>query len=195
MFGHELRASATGRLRPAAVPCWNRKFMIQDSKFRIKGDSRAAWALCSDSGRSLRRSRVRTHASSGPSLPGGCGPLRFLARTANSKFKILNSELLACWTTIMDGFSVRDAACGGRARLQGVAGLRPAEVAARCGSLPESQIQHSRFKISFRAGACEWTAGADLRDANCGPSRGEAPARCGSLPEPQIQNSRFNIQN
>ncbi len=33
--GRELRASATPRLRPAAVPFRNRKFKIQDSKFKI----------------------------------------------------------------------------------------------------------------------------------------------------------------
>jgi len=47
------------KLRPAAVPCRNRKFKIQDSKFRITCmlDSRYGWVQCS--GRSLRRSHVR----------------------------------------------------------------------------------------------------------------------------------------
>jgi len=75
---------------------------IHDSKLRTRG------AACGGT--------ARADASCGPPPPLGCGPLRFLAGTANSKFKILNSELLACWTTIMGGFSVRGAACGGTAR-------------------------------------------------------------------------------
>ena len=63
-FGNELRASAGRRLRPAAVPCRNRKFRIHNSRFKIK------------SGCSLRSARTSglADARCGPSPPPGCGP-------------------------------------------------------------------------------------------------------------------------
>jgi len=84
----------TAALRPgAAAGCGgsvrNRKFRMQNSRFKIKRDSRAYLGLCSDSGRSLRRPRMTARS---------CGPSR-------------------------------------------------GEAAARCGSFPEPQIQHSIFKI------------------------------------------------
>ncbi len=74
MFGHELRASARRRLRPAAASYRSRKFSIQNSRFKIK---RAFWVrlgIYFRSGRSLRRTPA-TLWSCGPPLPPGCGPL------------------------------------------------------------------------------------------------------------------------
>ena len=77
--------------------------------------------------------------------------------------------------------------CGTRA-----AGLRRREAAARGGSLPEPQIHDSKFSILNRAATrcpdgpilaarsarsrADGPARADLRDAKCGPLRGEAAA-------------------
>ncbi len=61
MFGYELRASAGRRLRPAAIPYQNRKFMIQNSIFKIIFGQQPAEGACSGT-------------NCGPPLPGGCGP-------------------------------------------------------------------------------------------------------------------------
>ena len=70
-FGYELRASAGRRLRPAAVPCRNRKFMIQNSRFKIAFG--CAWTYIP-----VRDAACGAHACSvmncGPPPPGGCDP-------------------------------------------------------------------------------------------------------------------------
>ena len=57
----ELRASAGRRLRPAAIPYRNRKFMIQNSIFKIIFGQQPAEGACSGT-------------NCVPPLPGGCGP-------------------------------------------------------------------------------------------------------------------------
>jgi len=84
--GRELRASAGRRLRPAAAPYRSRKFIIQDSKFKI-----------TESGRSLRRVRMfgyELRASAGGScgLHGPAGPPPTRNRPAAERTGVLSSS-------------------------------------------------------------------------------------------------------
>ena len=96
-------------------------------------------------------------------------------------------------------------------RRRGVASLRRAEAAARCGSFPEPQMQNSRFKIKwiFRARlGTHFDSGYGIEIVRAVPQpsgracneqreiaalrQGTAAARCGL---PEAANSRFKIQN
>ena len=100
----------------------------------------------------------------------------------------------------------RAAACEGCARADATADANCGPSRGEAAALLKPQIQNSKFKIQnwmklpsllgvvsrFRAQPAERSHDADLRDASCGPPRGEAAARCGSLPELQIQDSKLD---
>ena len=116
--GRSLRSACTKRtygtrvagLRPAeaAARCGSmrsRKFMIQNSRFKIKRVRRGAIGLIPSSGRGLRRASTsgRKSGREERAFAGrSCGPLRpFRARMKNEELKVKND--------------LRAAACGGHA--------------------------------------------------------------------------------
>ena len=70
--GHGERAFAGAKLRPAAVPFRNRKFKIQNSRFKIKFELRACLGIYHNSGCSLRR--ARTSGPAGRKLRASAAP-------------------------------------------------------------------------------------------------------------------------
>ena len=101
-FGNELRASAAGRLRPADL-------CEVDSSYKTCPQPSGGPAF-----------EQREDAALRPGTAAGCGGSGKEPPIQNSKFNIQNSEL-----------PNRAAACGGRTRLQGAAGLRRPQAAAR----------------------------------------------------------------
>ncbi len=135
--------------------------------------------------------RIRTAGLRRAEAAARCGSIR------NRKFSIQNSRFKIRWGAgyAWAYISIRAAACGELARAD-LRNTKPQASARRrlrtAAASLKPQIHDSRFKINFRAGACEETAQADAQaDASSGPSRGEAAARCapaGAKTRSQIQN-------
>jgi len=105
----------------------------------------------------------------GPPQDGGSGPLRFLAGTANSAFKIQDSKLKGtagpAWTSIL----VRAAACGGRM----FGNELRASARGGCGPLgPGGPVQSTRSKpAAERTGLHKRPADARLQPSARGRLR------------------------
>ncbi len=158
------------RERDGAVPFGtaNSEFKIQDSKLLL-GVQPAE----------------RTHeadlwdASCGPPPGGGCGPLRpFRTRMKKEELKVKND--------------LRAAACGGRTRLQGIAGLRRPQAAART-VLTDRFPPKSSPQPSGRA-CTSGPAGREMQPSARGRLRAAAPFGRNSASKIQDSKSPIGLQ-
>ena len=157
--------SARGRLRAADV-C--------DVVFAARNHNRKAPTSCQSLCDRTRRKALRDEQQQ--KAAAGCGDSIW-----NCKFKIQYSKfrIRQLYWACLRLLPIRGAACGGRQRHQGAAGLRRPPPGCIPHGLSKAEVPLCRFNLRPRAAACEAPAQADAKaDARSGPSRGEAAARC-----------------
>ena len=200
IFGPQLAKDARADLRDAkcepsrgeaAARCgsvWNRKFSIQNSRFKIKRVYRTRLCMCVISGCSLRRTRMfgyELRASARRRLRPAAASYRSRKfRIQNSRFKIKRAFWVRLGIYFRSGRSLRRTpatlwSCGPP--------LPPG-----CGPLGPIGPTLTRDKpAAERTGLHKRTFGT----RKCSPPPGGG---CGLLrlpAKPQIQNSKFKIQN